>query len=99
MTPSGNRRRPRSGAPERPDLKEKAEKMHAEIFGRPVEEPIPAQWGNLRLRFLVGFCLAAVCGVLSQIFNYKYLLVFSLSLAIWLVVMIFFRLYSGKRKK
>ena len=99
MTPSGNKRRPRSGAPERPDLKEKAEKIHAEIFGLPDESPAqvpPATW---RARILAGFGLAAACGVIGQVLNYEYLLIFSLSLAIGLVVLIFLRIYAGRRKK
>jgi len=99
MTSSGNKRRPRSGAPERPDLKEKAEKIHAEIFGRPDEGPAPVPPATWRARILAGFSLAAACGVIGQVLNYEYLLVFSLSLAIGLVVMIFLRLYSSRRKK
>jgi hypothetical protein len=91
MTPSGNRRRPRSGAPERPDLQQKAERIHAEVFGHPGEpqpENKPDHWV---MRILAGYIFAAVCWGMSKVLYNEYLLMFSLSLAVGMVFVTVFR--------
>jgi hypothetical protein len=99
MTTPGNSRRPRSGAPERPDLRKKAEKIHAEVFGHQEESnppPGPDRWW---IRPLAGFGLAVFCWIMSAVYNSDYLQMFALSLAAGLVFIMAFKLIVLRRKK
>jgi hypothetical protein len=79
MTPSGNRRRPRSGTPLQPDLQEKAERIHAEIFGPGEQpEPSPPQRGGW-VRYVAVFSLASAAWVLGERLNNYYLMMFALA--------------------
>ena len=97
MPPSGNRRRPRSGAPKRPDLREKAEKIHSEIFGHEAENQPRKKTDRWWVRPLAGFGLAVFCWIMSKVFNSEYLLMFALSLAVGIVLMVLFRLVAVRR--
>ena len=98
MASSGNRRRPRSGAPERLDLKDKAGKIHAEIFGHQDDNSPENKPGHWMMRIAAGFAVAMLCWLLSVLLNNEYLLLFAISMAIGMVMIFVFRLFTRRRK-
>ncbi len=100
MTRSGNRRRPRSGAPDQPDLREKAERMHSRIFGHNEQQELPPSRRGGWVRYAAIIALAAVAWALGEKLNNYYLLMFALAIAGSSIGIIIVRIIVAcKRKK